>query len=117
MMEDFSHSLLISSSDLFTSASFSGTRGHCYKILVPYSHRHIARHRFLSVRVSKAWNSSLNNLVDSDSLDNSKKGLTSFLGDLLFFISPPNLFCDTCYGFFGFKDTLQCFLIALYFLE
>ena len=73
----------ISPTDLFTLTPSIGTRGHRYKILVPYS-RCDARHRFFSVRVVKVWNSLPSNVAESDSLDNFKKGLTNFLGDLLF---------------------------------
>ena len=46
----------INPTDLFTLAPPTGTSGHCFKILIPYS-RCDARHRFFSVRVVRSWNS------------------------------------------------------------
>ena len=73
----------ITPTDLFILAPPTGTRSHCFKILVPYS-RCDARHRFLSVRVVRPWNPLPSNLVESDSLSTFKKGLSNALGDRLF---------------------------------
>ena len=72
----------INPTDLFTLAPPTGTRGHCFKILIPYS-RCDARHRFFSVRVVRPWNFLPSNLVDSDSLSTFMKGPNA-LGDQLF---------------------------------
>ena len=69
--------------EIFSLSPLLNTRGHGFKL----SHercRLAVRQKFFAVRVVQRWNSLPESLVSLDCIDSFKRGLHSFLGDLLY---------------------------------
>ena len=70
-----SYSISLDTSDLFTTATSSTTRGHNYKLFKPQATSRV-RSTFFTVRAINDWNSLPNHIVNAPTLNDLKIFLT-----------------------------------------
>ena len=81
--KSFNAEIDVGLSRMFERARYGGTRGHRYKLDVPACRGELKR-RMFAVRSVRMWNALPADVVEASNLDSFKRGVDSFLGDLLY---------------------------------